>query len=328
MNLIGNERIRTQIEIAAKSAIRRNTALPHILFSGAAGCGKTSTARKLAHDIRVDFLSVLPDSLKTVDDVWHLMERLNYDSYNEYGDRTGPIKPSIVFIDEIHNLSMKTQETLGVAMENWALESKSNGKLIWLPYFTIVGATTNDGILSKPFRDRFKLRFLFKPYTFEESEMILSEHCRRLGIGIDSMARSAIARRGRGVPRILVGYLERARDRMLYEDDERVTLEMVEETFRSLNIDKEGLTEAEIKILMILFEAKEAIGLENLSVLSGEAHKTIQNSVEPYLIQKGFLLRTGKGRKITEKGGEYLLQEGYYGKKNIRREIDATYVRK
>jgi len=330
MNLIGNSHIHAQINVAIKSATQRNRSIPHILFSGASGCGKTSTSRKLAYDTEADFLSVLPDSLKTSDDVWHLMERLNYDSYNEVGDRTGPVKPSIVFIDEIHNLSVKTQEMLGVAMENFYLESDNRGKLIWLPYFTVVGATTNDGILTKPFRDRFKLRFLFKPYPVNESKDILSEHCKRLGIYIDDAARESIARRGRGIPRILVGYLERARDRMLYEDEERITFDMAEQTFKSLNIDNEGFTEAEIKIMKVLFGSKTAIGVENLSVISGEAPKTITNSVEPYLIQKGFILRTGKGRIITEEGKKYLMANGHLDGRitPVRKEISVTYQRK
>lgn len=332
MKLIGNEHIWKQIYIAMKSAKERNRALPHMLFSGAAGCGKTSTAKEIANVTNTDFISIIPESLAKMDDIWHLMDRLNHYNYTSDGhtDKIKPIKPTVIFIDEIHNItSLKVQEWLGLGMENFILPSENTGKNVWLPYFTLIGATTDDGKLSKPFRDRFKRRFIYAPYTFEESVEIVLVHADRLNIPIMKSAAQAIAKRGRGVPRILVGYLELARD-VAYSEGVGVILdEVVEAAFRSTRIDEEGLAETEQKILRTLYDSKEPVGLDNLSIIVNEAPKTILQSIEPFLIQKGLILRSGRGRKITKKGIQYLEKSGYFGEKeSAKEEIPVGYVRR
>lgn len=328
MEFIGNDETRRQIAIATASAKNRNMSTPHMLLSGAAGCGKTTLAKRVAKYSNVNFISVLPQALKTMDGVLNLLKKLNHDHYDIKGNRKGIIKPSIIFIDEVHNLKpLEVQEWLGIAMENYELESNESGKYIWFPYFTLIAATTDDGKLSKPFRDRFKLRFVFQPYTHLDSAKIVLVHAKRLGINITIPAAQTIAERGRGIPRILVGYLERTRDMAEVNKSPVVTPEVVEETFRSLGVDKMGLTETELKILQTLHRSETPVGLDNLSIITNEAPKTILSSIEPFLIQKGLILRTGRGRTITKRGIRHLEKSGHFGEITEKVEIEAGYIR-
>jgi len=235
----------------------------------------------------------------------------------------------------VHNVPLSGQEHMGIVMEEWYLpvtkreaqvdakNVKDRGDAIrWSPEFTLIGATTNDGKLSKPFRDRFKLRFLFNTYSEKESNDIVLVHAKRLGIQVESDAVSVIAQRGRGVPRILVRLLERCRDTAVATGacdtnrngdnwNERVTKEIALVTFDNLGIDKTGLAATDINILRALHESEDAVGLDNLAVLLNESPKVLSETVEPYLIQRGFVNRTGKGRKITDKGLQYLIENGY-----------------
>lgn len=326
MQLIGHENTKKQIKIAMNAAHRDNRGMPHIMFAGAAGCGKTSMARKVAADADVEIIKVSPDDFKTAKTIRPMLEKLNHENYNEKGDRTGPIKPSIIFIDEIHRMPIVGQEVFGIAMEEFELESDRAGKKYWIPYFTVIGATTNDGILSKPFRDRFKVKFLFEPYSEIEIQQIIALNAERLETLITPAAIRAIAKRSRGIPRITISYFERVRDVALDIDTKMITTAVVHETFEALGIDDNGLTRVDLKILNALFEAKVAVGLENLSIITNEATRTIMESAEPFLIQRGFMLRGGKGRQITEKGIQYLEAQG--GDRMPKVDIDADYVRK
>lgn len=329
MKLIGNNNKIEQIENAAKASKVENRPVPHMLFAGAAGCGKTSMAMEVAKSSGTDFLKILPNSLKTMDDVMDLMDKLCCEGYNIEGDRIEGehIRPSVIFIDEIHNLSLKAEEWLGLAMESFELE-EGDGKVLWIPHFTLIGATTDDGKLSKPFRDRFKLRLIFAPYSYEESVDIALVHAARLNVSLSMEAAEEIAKRGRGVPRIIVGLVERVRDIALTRGINIVSKEIAEYTFNSLGIDSEGLTETELKILGRLYDADEPIGLENLSIIVNEAPKTILQSVEPFLIQKGLLIRTGSGRKITQNGKRYLEESKYISSSKKRRYLKSGHIRR
>jgi len=329
VKLIGNNNKIEQIKNAAKAAKVENRPIPHMLFAGAAGCGKTSMAMEVAKSSSTDFIKILPNVLKTMDDVMNLMDKLCCEGYDIEGDRieNEHIRPSTIFIDEIHNLSLKAEEWLGLAMESFELE-EGDGKVLWLPHFTLIGATTDDGKLSKPFRDRFKLRLIFAPYSHEESVEIVLIHAARLNVKLSLEAAKEIAKRGRGVPRTIVGLVERVRDIALIKDINIVSKEVVEYTFNSLGIDSEGLMETELRILKRLYDVNEPIGLENLSIMVNEAPKTILQSIEPFLIQKGLLIRTGSGRKITQNGKRYLEESKYVSSVKKRRYLKSGHVRR
>lgn len=327
MEIIGHENTKKQLEVAMMAAYKRNKALPHMLFSGSPGCGKTSMARYVARRFKVPFLSVVPNDLKDYKSVMKVLNQLDHKNYDDHGNRTGPISPSIMFLDEIHNLPLKGQELLGLAMERFIIESGRPNKYFWLPFFTLVGATTLLGKLSKPFKDRFKILFTFQPYEIKEMNQIVIYHAKKLKMHMEPAAIEMISRKSRGVPRIAVGFVERVRDKVLATNSPWATKALVDEVFVDMGIDAEGFTITELKILKSLFDAGGTpVGLENLAIITEEDKKTIRDSVEPFLIRKGLILVSGKGRILTPKGIEYIENSGKIDKP-VKKEIDFDYER-
>jgi len=348
MELIGNTDIMQQLTLARFSAREDNRVLPHVLFSGAAGCGKTSTARSIAKESGSVLVSVAPEALKTRDDILNVFEQFDKKTgYDKYGDRIKeiPIAFPILFIDEIHRLPVTGQEHLGIAMEEWRIaldvsqvKSKSYDKFgpdtkersRWCPFFTLIGATTNDGLLSKPFKDRFKLRFLFNTYELDESIEIVKVHAKRLEVSVDNDSAMEIALRGRGVPRILVGLLERCKDFAISINSKHISLGTAIATFDLMSVDDTGLTAVDIKILKTLYAIKEPVGIDNLSITVNESKQGISETIEPYLIQRGFITRTSRGRTLTESGREYLILKGHIDEGDDEDWVDIPndYVRR
>lgn len=328
MTLVGNKEVWEQLLVAKYSALKDKRPLPHTLLSGAAGCGKTSTARELAAQSGSQFLVIAPESIKTRDDVLNIIQQLDHRGYDRYGvlKENAVINHPILFVDEVHRMPITGQEHLGIVMEEWAIpvdarKIKTNifdqfdldckDRLRWCPKFTMIGATTNDGLLSKPFKDRFKMRFLFNTYTLEESIEIVKSHASRLNISIEDGAAKEIAKRGRGVPRIIVGLLERCRDFMRSIGYDTLNTETTRASFLLFKIDDIGMTDIDVKILKALYNSNAPLGLDNLSVIVNESKQTIEETIEPYLIQQGFILRASRGRTITDNGKMYLIRGGY-----------------
>lgn len=324
--VIGHKNTKKQLEVSICAANMRNTAIPHMLFSGAAGCGKTTLARYVATTVNAPFLSVVPNELKDYESILHLLDQLNHENYDDMGNRIGKIKPTILFLDEVHNLPLKGQEFLGIAMERFMIESNKPNKYFWIPHFSMIGATTLAGKLSKPFRDRFKLVFNFQPYELDEMIEIIKYHSSLLEIKITPSAIMNIANRSRGTPRIAVGFIERVRDRLISINSKIATDYLVNDVFEDMGIDDEGFTTLESRILQILFEASVPVSLDNLSVILQEDNKSIRDFAEPYLIRKGLILISGKGRIITEKGVQHLKSNGK-ANRLIKKEIDFNYER-
>ena len=345
MKLTGNKDIFLQLTIAAHSAQVNQRSLPHMLLTGQAGCGKTSTAKYISETTGVDFIEIAHESIKTRDDVLLLRDNLNDEGYDKViGNKISTIRPTIVFIDEIHRLSSTGQEYLGIAMEEWIIPVEKNkakvgsynkftnfnesGRGRWCPLFTLIGATTNDGLLTKPFKDRFKLRFTFSTYTLEESREIILSHAERLGISIEECAIDEITKRGRGVPRVLVSLLERCRDMAVCQNRNTISLITAQATFKLMGIDINGLTPVDIKIMKVLNKSNGPIGLDNLSIMVNENPKTISETIEPYLIQCGFITRSNRGRVITDIGNEYLTKNNHIQNDTDYIDIPLTYKRK
>jgi len=330
MKIIGNKDIMSQLAVAAHSATVENRSLPHTLLSGAAGCGKTSTARHIAERTGCGIIEVPPEGIKSRDDMLRIREAFDITGYDRIGNKVGKIRPSILFIDEIHRLPIRGQEHLGIAMENWIIPldenqvklglnlkesvqfgSAAKGRGRWCPRFTLIGATTDDGLLSKPFKDRFKMKFIFNTYSLEESIEIVSVHAERLKVEITEDAVEAVAKRGRGVPRILVGLLERCRDTAISAKLNTINVNVCKVAFMLMGVDNTGLTQTDIKILKTLYKSGDPVGLDNLSIIVNESRKTISETIEPYLVQRGFILRSSRGRTLTKKGREYLIENGH-----------------
>jgi len=327
MYIIGHTTTKNQIRIALKAAKKLNAAPSHVLFAGVAGCGKTSMARYMSKKSGSDFLQVPATDLKDYKSIMEVLENLNHVGYDRMGNRIGNVKPTILFIDEIHRLPIGGQEPLGIAMEEFKMAAGKDGLCHWVPYFTLVGATTDDGSLSKPFRERFPMRFVFDTYPDKEMAQILGVHANLLNIEVTPKAIGEIVKRGRGVPRVAVNYLKRIRDLCLSKDGRIITHSMTLDTFEEIGIDEKGLNKVEIKILKALYDAAIPIGLENLSIMVNESAKTLSASAEPFLIREGLIIRSGKGRLITKKGKNYLAETGYDGKA-CKIEIPAGYVRR
>ena len=327
ISLIGNKKISEQITMAVISSIKRNQALPHMLLSGTPGCGKTSTAQEVSKLREVKTITLLNNSLKSKQSINDIIYKLNYENYDDKGNRIGTIKPTILFIDEIHRLSLETQEILGVLMENFYIDSNTPGKIFWIPYFTLIGATTDDGKLSKPFRDRFKLLFNFNPYDYDTSIEIIKYHAKKMGIRITIEGVKEIAKRGKGIPRIMIKYLENARDFSFTINTFLITKRVMEDCFDLIGIDSNGLSTSELNVLKILAKINEPIGLDSLAIAINESKKTLTDTIEPYLIQKQLMNRTGKGRAITTEGLNYLSQSNNIGETTIKKEIDVNYTR-
>lgn len=326
-NIIGHRNTKKQLTIAIQAAVDRNENIPHILFSGAAGCGKTTMGMEMAKSAGVDFLPVSPDDFSDREPVMRILDKLNHINYDGQGNRKGTLSPTMVFVDEIHRMPKKGQEILGIAMEKFLLETGKTNKYYWIPYFTLIGATTDDGELTKPFREKFKLRFLFNTYTKTEVTDIIMLHANRQRILITQKAARTIAQRSRGIPRTAVSFLERSRDYAHFIKAKVVTSQSVISNFKTIGIDSIGLTGAEIKILKTLYTSIEPIGLDNLAIVSDEAKKNLLNTIEPFLIREGLMLRGSKGRLITDKGRKHLETDGYLGKAINKVEIAPDYVR-
>jgi Holliday junction DNA helicase RuvB len=305
----GQEPIKKQLEILIKSTRMRGDILPHILLKGLSGCGKTTLAHIIANEMGASQIEVLsPASLKTETSFMNLFRK----------------DPRFIFIDEIHGLLLPTQETLGLIMEDFKINAPVKRKnrivdrrIVNVSPFTLIGATTLEGLISKPLRDRFKIHFQFLPYGLEESIDIVKGTAKRLGIEITEKAAKEIAEKGRGVARILVKYTERTRDTALVTNKNTIDVASVIETFKVMGIDDQGFSLADLNVLKLLAGIDRPVGLKSIAVSINEPLETVENAIEPFLIQKGMIVRTERGRIITDKGADYLREKKIAPKDNF-----------
>lgn len=315
--LIGNRDINTQLTIANGAARLHNKAMGHILFSGLAGTGKTTSAKAIATLSEAPFFEIGAESIKTAEDLANLFRKFPEEGYDSGGEKVGSIRAPIIFIDEAHRLSLKSEEMLGIAMENFThtfVEGSGRNKrstTVWVPEFTVICATTKEGELSKPFRDRFKFNFVFNSYSLEESKEIVALHVKKKNLTIDSESVNAIAMRGRGTPRLLVKYLDNIHDSMVYMKKDSITLPLTEAQFKLMGVNPIGLRDSDIQILKDLYASDAPQGLDSLSVKTNLDPKTISEVNEPYLIRLGFIERTKGGRVITDAGCQHLVEHGH-----------------
>ena len=307
MKFIGNQSVIFQLEIAAKASRSQRRPLPHILFTGSAGCGKTTVANYVATLMDVKLLNISPVGVGNT----HLFVKALIHHAKKYK------RFPIVFIDEVHHVTAKDQELLGVLMEQFMVPLRVGNSeqevSVKVPPFTCIGATTNTGTLLKPFYDRFKLVFVFRTYTNKESIEIAKLHSQRLEINPTEQQFEIIAEAGRFTPRLIVSILERYRDFSiaLVNGDKTLSDDLFNKMLFVMGIREDGLKTEDIELLQILEKQDSAIGLETLCLLLNESPGTIRNTVEPYLLQKHMIARTPRGRVITDKGLEYLYNNGY-----------------
>ena len=297
---IGQEKVKSNIQIFIEAAKLREEALDHILLYGPPGLGKTTLSTIIAHELGVNIRYTSGPTLERSGDLAAILSAL------EPGD--------VLFIDEIHRMPRTIEEILYPAMEDYCLDiivgkdASARNVRIDLPPFTLVGATTRAGDLSAPLRDRFGVMSRLEYYTVEELTMIVERTAVIFDMSVDSQAAVEIARRSRGTPRIANRIFRRVRDFAQVFGSDSVTLAIAQEALERLEIDAYGLDHVDHKLLLGMIERFRGgpVGLEALAASIAEEAQTIEDVYEPFLLQEGFIQRTPRGRVVTEKAYEHL----------------------
>lgn len=299
-DFIGQTRIKENLKVFIKAALARNEALDHVLFYGPPGLGKTSLAIVVSKELGVNIKTTSGPVLEKPGDLAAILSNLN--------------EKDVLFIDEIHRLPKIVEEILYPAMEDFMIDIKigqgptARSLRINLPKFTLIGATTRAGMLTSPLRDRFGFTARLEFYNEEELIEIVKRSAKILGIDIEEAGAIEVAKRSRGTPRIANRILKRLRDFAQVMGNGVITKEISEKGLDALDIDKEGLDFMDREILSVIIHKFHGgpVGIDTLSVAIGEEKDTIEDIYEPYLIQRGFISRTPRGRIATPLAYKYL----------------------
>jgi holliday junction DNA helicase RuvB len=291
---IGQEKIKRNLQVFIQASKKREEALDHVLFFGPPGLGKTTLAHIIANDMEANVKMTAAPMIEKSGDLAAILTNL------EEGD--------ILFIDEIHRLSPAIEEILYPAMEDFRLDiiigsgPAAQTIKIDLPRFTLIGATTRAGMISSPLRDRFGMHFRLQFYTPDELSQIITKAAKKLNKECKKDAALEMAKRCRGTPRIALRLLKRIRDYADVENEDIITLERSCYGLDELGVNDLGFDELDLRFLNLLIEAKgRPIGLSTIAASLSEDEGTVEDVIEPYLIAKGYIERTARGRIATPK---------------------------
>ncbi|MCL4474580.1 MAG: Holliday junction branch migration DNA helicase RuvB [Actinobacteria bacterium] len=299
-DFIGQEPLKEQLQIFIEAAQTRNEALDHVLLVGPPGLGKTTLAGIIASELGVSIRTTSGPALERKADIAAILTNL------EEGD--------VLFIDEIHRLGRSIEEVLYPAMEDYQLDiiigQGPSARTIRLdvPPFTMVGATTRTGLITTPLRDRFGVTHRLDYYNGEDLARIAGRSASILGVEAEQEGLMEIAGRSRGTPRVCNRLLKRVRDYAQVKADGRITADLAQKALALFQVDSEGLDRTDREILRLIIEKFDGgpVGLSTLAVAIGEERDTIEDVYEPYLLQKGLLQRTPRGRVVTRLAREHL----------------------
>ena len=296
----GQKAVKEALRVAIDAAKKRKDTLEHVLLYGPPGLGKTTVSHLIAKEMNVNIKITSGPAIERAGDLASILTNLE--------------KGEVLFIDEIHRLNKIVEETLYPAMEDYALDivigkgPSARTLRLDLPQFTIIGATTRVGLLSAPLRDRFGVIHRLSFYSPEELVEIIKKGAAKLKITIDKDSIVEIAKRSRGTPRIALKLLKRARDYAQVHGDGKVDKSVIDKSLKMLEIDELGLDSGDIRFLRSIIEKHGGgpVGVETVASTISEDETTIEDVIEPYLLQIGFIKRTNRGRVATYLAYEHL----------------------
>ncbi|MBN2780145.1 MAG: Holliday junction branch migration DNA helicase RuvB [Alphaproteobacteria bacterium] len=294
--LIGQSELKENLRIFIAAAKQKNVPMDHVLFHGPPGLGKTTLAHIVAKELGVGFRATAAPMIAKSGDLAAILTNLQ------------PM--DVLFIDEIHRLNPAIEEVLYSAMEDFQLDliigegPAARSVRIDLPPFTLVGATTRTGLLTTPLRDRFGIPMRLQFYPPEDLQKIIMRSSKALSVSIaEEEAAHEIAKRSRGTPRIANRLLKRISDFALIKGDGVITLDVAKDSLKALHVDNGGLDELDHQYLTCLIDnyGGGPAGIETLSAAMAEERSTLEDVIEPYLLQQGYIQRTPRGRQVTQK---------------------------
>lgn len=297
---IGQEHLKENLCVFITSAKARKKAMDHVLFFGPPGLGKTTLAQIVANELQVGFKATSGPILMKSGDLAAILTNLQ--------------ENDVLFIDEIHRLPSTVEEMLYSAMEDFQLDlvigegPAARSIRMDLPKFTLIGATTRAGLLTSPLRDRFGIPLRLEFYNDAELEYIVTRNAELLGIGMSKDGAHEIACRSRGTPRIAVRLLKRVRDFALVHERHEIDHEIADLALTRLDVDKNGLDTMDIRYLRCILDFYNGgpVGIETIAAVLSEKKDTVEEVIEPYILQKGLVQRTSRGRVLSPEGYKYL----------------------